>query len=144
MFSVNVLKCLRIDEVLKIRDVLIYTTITLAVLLLTPEEEFKRMNVNWLLGPVVVLPFTIIAGFISSSLYYRHHDVVCIDPFYVRAWSALICGSVGLPVCFLFRPFGAPFALTVFTFGVGPIIAFHAYRKIVLVRKNKGDRNEWH
>ena len=99
----------------------------LAVFLLAPDSVFAGTAMSWGMG-LILFPVMFIAGFVSSWIYYRSHDPSCIDPFYTRAWPALIGGLVAWPICLIFRPSVADFAFIMFTFGAGPVLAFHVYR----------------
>lgn len=114
---------------LKVGEVVFSAVALLAVLLFAPDKFIASMNVNWLLGLIVVLPSSFFAGLLSSSIYYRGHDLTCVDPFYTRAWWSLISGFFAYPVCLIFRPSVADLAFIAFTFGAGPVLAFHVYHR---------------
>ena len=40
----------------------------------------------------------------------------------------MLGGLVSLPLCLIFRPSVAHLAFILFTFGLGPVVAFHSYR----------------
>jgi hypothetical protein len=109
--------------------VLISAVFYLALLLLAPDSVFQFMNTDWRLG-FIVLPFTFFAGLASAWIFYRNNDSNRLDPFYIRAWGGLIGGLTALPICLLFRASVAHLAFIMFTFGAGPVLAFHAYRRI--------------
>ena len=47
-------------------DIVGAVVVDLVVCILMPDHEFAKMNISWLLGLVVVLPFTFVAGLFSS------------------------------------------------------------------------------
>ncbi len=110
-------------------DVLFSAAVFLAALLWAPDSVIQRMNTDWLLG-FFLLPFTFFTGVASSWIFYRDNDSNRLDPFYIRAWWSLLGGLIALPFCLLFRPSVAHLAFIAFTFGSGPVLAFHAYRRI--------------
>ena len=114
---------------IKAADVIFGAVVLVAALLLIPDSELGKMNVDWLFG-LFLLPITFLVGLLSSWIFYRNHDLTVIDPFYIRAWWGVGGGVVALPICLLVRPEVAHLAFICLTFGLGPVIAFHVYRHI--------------
>lgn len=114
---------------IKVADVLFSAVVLVAALLLLPANELGKMNVDWLFG-FFLLPITFLAGLLASWIFYRSHDWTVIDPFYIRAWWAVGGGVIALPICLLARPEVAHLAFICVSFGAGPVIAFHVYRRI--------------
>jgi uncharacterized membrane protein YfcA len=113
----------------KIAYVLAYVVFPPVLLLVLPNQPFERMSFGWPFALVVVLPVSFFAGLLSAWLYHRRNNCVSLDPFYIRAWWSMIGGAVAWPTCLLFRPIAADIAFTLFFFGLGPVIAFHVYRR---------------
>jgi hypothetical protein len=105
------------------------TVVIIAALLLIPDSELSRMNVDWGFG-VFLVPVTFLVGILASWHYYRDHEYTSIDPFYIRAWWGFLSGFIAMPVCLVCRPFVAHLAFIACAFGAGPILGFHFYRWI--------------
>ena len=111
------------------RDIIFSVFVSLAVCLFLPDKDLGALKGGWLLGLVVVLPFSFVGGTLSCWIYYGRHDLNSIDPFYIRAcWSAY-GGAIAWPICLLIRPAAANFAFITFTFGFGSVVAYHVYHR---------------
>ncbi len=114
----------------EVGDVALSTVVATAALLFCSDRWLASTHVTWPLG-LFLLPLFGFGGFVSAWLFYRRQPRSVTDPFYIRAWWSLIGGLVALPVCLLFRPVAAPLAFIAFTFGLGPVIGFHVYRRLL-------------
>lgn len=102
---------------------------SLLVLLFIPDSFFQGCNLTWFIG-FLLLPFTFFIGLASAWLFYRANDSSRIDSFYIRSWWSVISGLIALPICALFRPSVAQYAFGMLNWGLGPVLAFHVYRRI--------------
>lgn len=91
---------------LKGRDVIICSVVSIAVMILGPDQFFRSIQIDWLQALVVFISF-LVAGGVSVHIHNKKYPTM-IDPFYTRGWLGLIGGIVALPFSFFFRDVALP------------------------------------